>query len=127
MKKSKKILFKITLIVGFMFSIQFSFAGEIVIRKDNTPPPTPGQTNGMTTLYPVSAMVDTSVLSVYFDQSVGDATITVYNQANELLYVTIVNTDADLEKYIPIGTWASGNYIVRIHYGTTYLIGEFGL
>lgn len=125
MKVSKLMFSKICIIAGFILIAQFSIATEITIRKDDVPSPPPIQPNGMTMLIPVSATIDATELAVYFEESVGDATITVYDDSSNVIYQEVVDNDASLEVFISSSTWLSGDYTLTITYGTTNLIGDF--
>jgi len=125
MKVSKLMFSKICIIGGFIFMTQFSFATDIIIRKDDVPTTPPTQPNGMTMLIPVSATIDATELAIYFEESVGDATITVYDASSNVVYQEVVDTDASLEVIISTSTWLSGDYTLTITYGTTNLIGDF--
>jgi Flp pilus assembly secretin CpaC len=79
----------------------------------------------MTLIYPVSASEDNSELAVYFEEAVGDATITVYDASNQVVYQEVIDTDSQSAAIIDISAWSSGDYTLTISYGTTNLIGEF--
>ena len=76
-------------------------------------------------MLPVSASIDDEHLALYFDWSVGNATITVYDASNNVIHRETVDTDYSLEVYISSSSWSSGSYYVTINYGTTNLIGDF--
>ena len=119
-------LSKICVTAGFLVLAQLSFATDIIIRKDDvpsTPPTTPRGT--IYTDIPVSATIDTTELAVYFEESVGEATITVYDESQNVVYQGVVDTDTTLSISIPSGSWSAGNYSLTISYGTEYLIGDF--
>ena len=121
-------LSKICVTVGFLVLAQLSFAtGTITIRKGDPIPPQPTQTDRVTidTEIPVSATIDATELSMYFEWSVGDATITVYDEYSNVVYQGVVDTDTDLSTSIPSGSWSAGSYTLTISYGTEYLIGDF--
>lgn len=111
------IAFFLFLICGWV-----SAAEEIVLVKNPPPDPPPST---LTFELPVSATISETQLAVYFDSSVGDATITVYDASNQVVYQETVDTNSTSEVYISSGTWASGNYTITISYDTTNLIGEF--
>lgn len=127
MQISKSILSKICLVAVLIFSAQILFATDVVIRKDDDPSPSPTPAHGPTILLPASATVDENTLAVYFDESVGDATITVYDSQNQVVYQTVADTETTTEVYIPVDSWGNGDYTIKIVYGTTHLIGEFQL
>jgi hypothetical protein len=75
--------------------------------------------------YPVSAYVDDLALSVTFTQSVGMATVMVYDANNQL--VDMVSVDTTTETMVTLSTeaWATGAYKLVINYGNTSLVGNF--
>ena len=101
------------------------FSSEIIVRKDDPTPPDPWRPNSMTMMYPVTATEDNSELAVYFEEAVGDATITVYDASNQVVYQDVIDTDSQSAAIIDISAWTSGDYTLTISYGTTNLIGEF--
>ncbi len=116
---------KQSLFIAFsVLSVSNLFAGEITIRKDDDPTPPIG-TNSVTLTYPVTATEDNSELAVYFEEAVGDATITVYDASNQVVYQDVIDTDSQSAAIIDISTWTSGDYTLTISFGTTNLIGEF--
>lgn len=126
MKIKDSTIHKTGLIIGLFFISLLASATDITIRKDNpTPPPDPIPLSSE--FFPVSATVDNQELAVYFEWSVGNATIAVYDSNNQVVHQETVNTDSTTELFVPTDFWASGNYTIKINYGTTYLIGEFTL
>lgn len=116
---------KRSLFIAFSFlSVSNLFAGDITIRKDDDPKPPIG-TNSVTLTYPVTATEDNSELAVYFEEAVGDATITVYDASSQVVYQEVIDTDSQSAAFIDISTWSSGDYTLTISYNTTNLIGEF--
>lgn len=97
---------------------------EIYIFKDPDPP---GPRPLSLTLIPVSASVDETDLAIYFDWSVGFATITVYNASNQIVDQVVVNTNVNSEVFMPIDLWDNGAYTMKITYGTTTLRGNFNI
>ncbi len=75
--------------------------------------------------YPVSAYVDEIALTVSFTQSVGMATVMVYDANNQL--VDMVSVDTTTETMVTLSTeaWATGAYKLVINYGNTSLVGNF--
>jgi hypothetical protein len=129
MKISKSFLAKICIATGFLLTASSMSAMDIIIQKgDPVPPPQP-MPNRVTidTDIPVSATIDATELAVYFEWSAGDATITVYDQSQNVVYQAVVDTDTDLSTSIPSGSWSAGNYSLTISYGTENLIGDFQL
>lgn len=136
MKISKVFIFSICLFLGLFFSFQSTLADDtasIIIRKDDDPLPPPSQPHLQSMMLPVSdnVMLPVSVgiddvqLVLYFDWSVGNATITVYDASNNVIHQETVDTDYSLEVYISSSSWSSGSYYVTINYGTNHLIGDF--
>lgn len=76
---------------------------------------------------PASAYVENSVLSVFFDYAVGDATICITSIDESILFSTIVDTAVEQEFVIPLDFCINGEYILKIKYGDTLLVGEFSL
>ena len=74
---------------------------------------------------PVSAELNDTELSVYFDAFVGNAVITIYDADNNIVSQEVVDTYSTSEVFIPTDTWTSGNYTIKITYGTTILLGSF--
>jgi hypothetical protein len=127
MKISKSKLSKICLIAGFIFSAQMLFATDVIIRKDDDPSTIPATTHSSVMMIPVSATVDDATLAIFFDWSVGIATITVYDAQNQIVYQGITDTYSTIEEKISVDSWESGDYTIKIVYGTTHLIGVFQL
>jgi hypothetical protein len=128
-KISRSLIFKICLIAGLMLSAQFRFAGDpipIPIPKDDSPPPEQGK-YGMTTEPSASATISDTELDVYFEYSVRDATITVYDADNNVVYQETVDTDATFATSIPVSNWSAGDYRITVTYGTTTQRGYFSL
>ena len=127
MKISKSFYAKICIATGFLLSASSMFGMDIIIRKgDPVPPPEPmpARVTTVDTEIPVSATIDSTELAVYFELSVGDATITVYDEYSNVLYQNVVETDTDLSTSISSGSWSAGNYTLTICYGTEHLIGD---
>jgi len=74
---------------------------------------------------PVSATISETTLSIYFDMPVGNAVITVYDADNNIVSLEIVDTYFTSEVFVPTDSWASGDYTLKITYGTTTLSGKF--
>lgn len=88
-------------------------------------PSTPGPRPLSLSYIPVTATVDETELAVYFDMSVGSATITVYDDMQQIVSQQTVDNTSISEVFIPTNTWTAGSYILSISYGTTYLTGDF--
>lgn len=129
MKISKSMLSKTCVIAGLLLVTQFSFATDIIIRKDDqSPPPQPmPNRSSVNTDIALTATVDNSKLAVYFDWAVGEATIIVYDENQNMVYQTVADTDSILDLFIPLDCWSTGDYTIKISYGTINLIGDFQL
>lgn len=103
-------------------------AADILIKKDNSPPPEPGKSMVRSEIIsPINATIDDPVLAINFNSPVGIVTITVYGQADQLLYQETIDTTTGSELDIQVGGWDSGNYRLCITYNNTALSGEFVL
>jgi hypothetical protein len=90
-------------------------------------PEPPGPKPLSLTYIPVSATISETDLSVYFEESVGTATITVYDASDQIVDQEVVNTNSTTEVFIPVDFWGSGAYTLKVTYGTTNLIGYFDI
>jgi len=126
MKTSKSVFTKVFILLGLLFLIQFSFATDpIPLPTDGRiPPPTPQRP---TLMLPASASISDTELTIFFDWSVGNATITVYDSSNNVVYREVVDTYSTMEVYIPVDTWDSGKYTLTVVYGKTTQRGSFTL
>ena len=118
MKRS--IVFSFLLVM--LANIFFASAAEINLIKD---PDKPGPKPLSLTYLPVSATINETELAIYFDSVIGYATICVYDNNDNLVTVEIVDTNSTSEIFIATDTWSSGNYKIKISYGTTVLTGIF--
>ena len=127
MEKFKSLFFKISLVMLLFMSAQYCFATNttpIIIRKDDPKDPIPTQTNRIGTL-PVSATINDIELAMYFESSVGEATINVTSDSTGIVYQEVVDTGSTAELFIPSDLWSTGSYKLTISYGNIRLIGEF--
>ena len=122
-------LSKTCVITGLLLVSQFSFARDIIIRKDDqSPPPQPMPNRTFVdTDIALTATVDNSNLAVYFDWAVGEATIIVYDENQNVVYQAVSDIDSILDLFIPLDCWSTGDYTITISYGTINLIGDFQL
>jgi hypothetical protein len=130
MKISKVLIFSICLLSGLFISVQSTLATDttpVIIRKDDPVPPPEPKPLSMTQELPVSATIDDVQLVLYFDESVGTATIKVYDSSNNVICQQTADTSSSLEVSISSSNWNSGSYYVTITYGETSLIGDFDL
>lgn len=127
-KISKSGFFKICLIAGLIFSAQFSFATIVVpIPKDGGQKTPPAQTNSLTQELSASATLDETALNVYFEYGVGDATVTVYDADNNVVAQEVADTESTSEVSIAVSSWATGDYMITVTYGTTTQRGYFSI
>ena len=128
MKISKSFFLSTCLIAGFLLISQLSFATgttPILLPPDQSPKTPPSQTDLFSQEPSASATISDTELAVFFEYSVGDATITVYDEYSNVVYQGVVDTDTDLSTSIPSGSWSAGSYTLTISYGTENLIGDF--
>jgi len=128
MEKFKSLFFSTFLLMMLFMSEQYCFSKDtttIIIRKDDTSEPTPSQPNGFVSLLSVSATIDDTWLTVFFESSIGDATITVTNDSTGIVYQEVVDTCLNDEFIILVDMFSSGNYTLTISYKKTTLIGQF--
>jgi len=122
-----------------LFTNQVAFS-QILIRKDDPAPGTSpnvlsmSKTSSATTyslstrsFIPVSANVVGTELFVDFSTTVGTAFVSVVDYNGNVVYQTVVDTYSTDEVAIPIDGLSSGNYSLKISYGSTHLIGNFKL
>ena len=128
MKISKSWIFKACLVAGLVLSAQFSFAGDpILIPPDDSPKTPPSHPDAMTMEPSASATISETELDVYFEYGVGDATITVYDANNNVVYQEVVDTDSTSAVNIGVSNWATGDYMITVTYGTTTQRGYFSI
>jgi len=115
---------------GLLFMTQLSYATEpmpIPLPPDETPEEPPTQPHSGTIMPLASASINDTELAVYFEWSVGDATITVYDTDNNVVYQETVDTDTIFEVYIPIDIWLTGDYMITVTYNSLTQRGYFSL
>ncbi|MEI8086363.1 MAG: DUF3244 domain-containing protein [Paludibacter sp.] len=117
----RTILFTVFALLTFSMS---AITKGIDLTKD---PINPGPRPLSLTYIPVSATVDETELAVYFDMSVGNAIITVYDDMHQIVSQQTVDTTSISEVFIPTNEWTAGSYTLTITYGTTNLTGDFQL
>jgi len=130
MKISKSFFLSTCLIAGFLLISQLSFATgttPILLPPDQSPKTPPSQTDLFSQEPSASATISDTELAVFFEYSVGDATVTVYDAYDEIVYQETVDTYSTTEVYIPVGAWDSGDYTITVTYGTTTQRGSFAL
>ena len=119
----KRLIFFAALIVCFARA----FATDNPIDLAKNPPLPPPVPTSLTQELPVSASISETNLSVYFEPTVGDATITVYDANNSVVYQETVDTDSESSVFVSSSSWSTGSYSITISYGTTSLIGYFNM
>jgi hypothetical protein len=80
-----------------------------------------------TFIIPVTADIIGSDLIVDFTTTVGTAVVSVVDQNGNVVYQTVVDTFSTPEVVIPVDGMSSGDYSLKISYGSTHLIGDFQL
>ena len=129
-KVSRSWIFRICLIAVLFCSAQLSFAGDavpILLPTDGTQPTPPVQPQMLTTEPSATGTISDTELAVYFDYTVGDATITVYDAANNVVCQQTVDTDVISAVSIALSSWATGNYMITVTYGNTTQRGHFSI
>ena len=127
MKISKSWIFRICFIAGLILSAQLSFATDttVLLPPDGSPKTPPTVPNGLTMEPSASATISDLYLTVYFDYSVGDATITVYDADNNVVVQETV--DSTSATSISVSNWANGDYMITVTYGSTTQRGYFSI
>jgi hypothetical protein len=100
-----------------------SIDSPVVVTQEPPPPPAPQPCRS--NFIPISVTINDAELSIYFELSIGDATITVTDATNQVVYQEGVDTNSSSELKIPVDQWTSGNYKLTITYGAIALVGEF--
>lgn len=137
----KKNLLKKISFSALLFSLLYPqvVLADLPLKKDD---PVPGDVSpGMNSIksysrtftlstqsvYPVTADIINGELGIFFDYPVGIAYVTITDGNGNVVALETVDTYTVYDLYIPINDLISGNYTLRISYGTTKLIGEFQL
>ena len=74
---------------------------------------------------PVSAFIDDTALSVFFDTAIGNATITITDSYGAVVEQITVDTYLESEIYFPTIDWYADEYTISISYSNTTLSGVF--
>ena len=134
MKTLNTLVAKLCLISVFCMSIQFCLAVNtpiIIIKKDPIPPvPTQpnrivSPTNHLVSPIFLEATISDTEMIINFDPSIGNATINVTDDTNQVVYVETLDTERSSEIHIPVVGWSSGNYNLTITNENTTLRGDF--
>jgi len=139
MKKINFRLLSFFVVLICVFSNQVVFA-DIFLKKDD---PAPGGGSNVASaskisslksaslqsqfVIPVTADIIGSDLIVDFTTTVGTAVVSVVDQNGNVVYQTVVDTFSTPEVVIPVDGMSSGDYSLKISYGSTHLIGDFQL
>lgn len=128
MKKINSLLFSIFMLLVCLLSIQNVFAVDVPLKKGD-----PGGIGGTSimsrsiSVIPVSVSLINPQLVIYFNNSIGIAHITIVDQNDSIVYQDVIDTYSSIESVIETSGWDSGNYKVKIVYGSTKLVGTFQL
>lgn len=76
---------------------------------------------------PVLADLDDTNLKVSFTLPVGTAVITIEDKSGNVVYVSSVNTSEVVEADVLLDYLDAGDYVLRLAYGNTKLVGDFSL
>jgi len=117
-----------------MIPFQAAFAIDVPLKKGTNPGGTIG-TNSLirsssfstVTVNPVTATLNENELVLDFASSVGTAQITISDTNGTVVYQNAINTNSTTELVIATDMLNSGNYTLKVVYGTTSLIGAFQL
>ena len=133
MKKINFRLLSFFVVLICVFSNQVVFA-DIIIRKDGDTGSQPNVLSASkmnsfssTFIIPVTADIIGADLIVDFTTTVGTAVVSVVDQNGNVVYQTVVDTFSTPEVVIPVDGMSSGDYSLKISYGSTHLIGDFQL
>lgn len=74
---------------------------------------------------PVNVLMNESELTVIFDYSVGEATITIEDESGMIWVEEVVDTDDTLVAYLWIEDLDPGQYTIKISYGDVSFSGTF--
>ena len=126
MKIQRSNFIKTCLFAFLHISILDLFAGDIIIRKDDDPlPPIPIPRSSA--YIPVTATEDNQTLEIYFLNVLGSVTIKVYDIYNQAVYADQIDTASVSEAMVDISGWVTGDYVLKIVYGTNQLSGNFSI
>lgn len=131
---SKRVL---TFLIFVNFAIT-TFGIDVLIRRDtqSDPPGVNFLSSAKVTSYassstsydvPVYAFTNENTLTLNFEILVRKVNIEVFDQNNMMVYSRQISTYSQSSLDIDMSAWESGNYTIKINYGTTNLVGEFTL
>ena len=128
MKKIQSVLFSILFTSVFFLPLQSVFAVDVPLSKgDPIGPSQPTMLTRSVSTIQVSAALNNTELAIDFSRSVGVAQITIEDVTGAIVYQEVIDTNSTLQTVIETGGFDSGNYTLRITYGTTKLVGTFQL
>jgi hypothetical protein len=128
MKKTNSSFCRILTLLFCVVAIQAVFAVDVPLKKEEN-----GQGNLLLSrstsisIIPVSVSLTDTELGIFFSKPVGIAQISIVDATGAVVYQEYVDTNSTLQTYIEVGGFDSGNYTVKITYGTTNLKGTFQL
>ena len=140
MKKFNFLLCSIFLMLVCIIPFQNLFAIDVPLNKDD---PAGANNPRITTSLSTYSLMSTSTitetantvtvdltgneLTLNFNNQVGVAQISIVDQSGFIVYQDAVDTYSTSNLVIPVDTWESGKYTIKITYGTTSLSGSFRL
>jgi hypothetical protein len=127
MKKINSSVISFITLLFCVLSVQNVFAVDVPLKKGDGEGCKPSMLSKSTSILPVSVSLDDTTLGIAFSKSVGIAQITIVDESGNVVYQDVIDTNSSLESYIETGGFDSGNYTLKVSYGTTTLIGGFQL
>jgi len=121
----KPLIFSLILVSFFSNTlVRATETTPIVITKEpSTPGPGPAPLS--ISFIPVSGTISDIELALYFESSLGEASITLSDDSNRIVYLETVQTSLVDDFHLPVGGWKSGKYNLTITYSNTILRGIF--
>jgi flagellar hook assembly protein FlgD len=126
MKKVNSSLCSIFMLLACVFSVQTALAVQVPLKKGDIGIGTMMLSRSVSAI-PVSVSLDDTDLGISFDKPVGVAQITIEDQNGTVVYQDVLDTNSTHATDIETGGFDSGNYTVKISYGSTNLVGAFQL
>jgi hypothetical protein len=128
MKKINSSLCSIFMLLFCVFSVQTALAVDVPLQKgDPQNLPSNYMLSRSISIIPVSVSLNDTELGISFSKSVGVAQISIVDATGVIVYQEYVDTNSTPQTYIEVGGFDSGNYTLKITYGTTSLKGAFQL
>lgn len=131
--KTKKLIIGVVVILSCISQDLF---GVILLRRDpNTDSSTinfvlstkTAQRTAQQSALPVTADLIDQEIGVFFNLPVGNVTVSIEDIFGNVIDSTTFNSDINTEYYLPIDGYEPGEYVLKVNYGTTKLIGNFSL